>query len=115
MEYMVKSIRSRKRFLEKKREKHVLNLEELRPNEVIYQVQELVEAFIPQMSSRGLKIGIENLMKITDSRLDLDKSNRLSSDSSSRFSPNPHSTTYILADWEVYQQTLFHLIYSACK
>ena len=64
MEYLVNSLRSRRRFEEKKR--HILNLVEIKPNEINIFVQELLDAFQPITSNRGLKIKVENLIKLPD-------------------------------------------------
>ena len=57
LEYLVQSVRGRKRFETNNR---ILNLQEITPTDVEFCVQELLEAFYPQTKIRGLKVEVEN-------------------------------------------------------
>ena len=103
MEYLVQSLKSRKKFQENN---HILNLVEIKPNEVILFVQDLVDAFMPVMATRGLKIGIENMISLSDNK-DHDRGSEMSS------ALGKSKQMVLIADWYLYQLTLFHLIYSA--
>ena len=61
MEYLVQSLKSRKKFQEKN---HILNMQEIKLREIEKHVQALLDAFMPSLTSRGLKIGIENLINV---------------------------------------------------
>ena len=61
MEYLVQSLKSRKKFQDKN---HILNMQEIKLREIEKHVQALLDAFMPSLMSRGLKIGIENLISV---------------------------------------------------
>ena len=61
MEYLVQSLKSRKKFQDKN---HILNMQEIKLREIEKHVQALLDAFMPSLISRGLKVGIENLISV---------------------------------------------------
>ena len=102
LEYLVKSIRGRQRFQENNR---ILNLQEIKPNEVPLCVQELLDAFLPVTNIKGLKIEIENQITLPDENITPYVNKSLQSERSLSIKP-----VQFLADWYLYQLTLFHLV-----
>ena len=110
MQFLVQSVRSRKRFQENDK---ILNLQEIKPSEVPMLLQELLDAFSPLLSSKSLKVSVENLMGLPDGGRDPERISHGKVSSESRSSIGVKQGNILVADWYLYQLTLFHLIYSA--